>query len=998
MTNSFFILLECVATCLNSPISPTHLSSLLNTNPAFSNSEQTDHFFVSLPVGIYVGDGIDISHQRMELTGGPSSENAVPKTVLIASPKSEVNSKTDDRSRQDLGSCMFCLTNSTLSLKWMDFSLVDHSAKRRQQKNDAGSPRLAIVSSSVLTISESRIELSPWTSPILISSSTIEKSTAESSVVVQKCSFSNDVGELHGIVETSAFLSIGGSVSVSIVGCSFDSQAVLGNDGIGLSLTQTADQSGDEVERLSSSLIGCSFVNMSSIGSSRLPHLPYLNQKMLGCVVSLSSSHLSGSTIRDLNTGGSFLCSNSSFSSLLPSPNADLSPSTATNPDTSTPEPFVDGKPYFFTSSSGTEESTALFSHCRFTGDKYPSARPLTFDKYPGTISIQSCSFTDIHSTDWSIVYVYNHDQFDHLCFKVELSNFTSCSASLSAAAVTAFVADDVLFESCRFEDCSTLAVQDGAGAVSLSGIKQSGQKDGKTFELVDCVYADCTANTYGAGVLLSGPLGLSVVGTKFEHCELVSESGFTFGGGISVSSHAALTVEGSQFIGCSSRHAGSALCLQTKKGSLTVSDTLVKDCVSGATGAICIVSSDIPVPLSFLRVYFDGNSVGSDTTCFTMNFYLAENTTKFPDVAIMCVMFPVVPTVTFDDCFTTIHPDSSGMIKRGTHNPSEDAYDPIRHFDVEFAKIGPFLTGAPTVRLNKKTGRIELEVKGKTPPISQEYEVTVEDSTRKETNFKMFSNGTGTLVSGSEANLTFKTGYTITKIVGVVPASSSSTQSNALTVPAAAWAFNISLTPAFLTFTTPKSPPRSKVCTVIVVLNEKVKGSFDIVVLEEGKEVTITVRMLGESVSGESSKFVVIGKDRELTHDTTYTIKSIVATSETDSPFVLMKEKITFRIPKSPSEENKGKMPPETKKLLSWLIPLVACVLVALIVAIVVVIVVVRRRHQTKGSETEKEMEGKEALDESNEREVGVDCSDGVIGADGRDDPSLNSEDDNKV
>ncbi|KAK2959777.1 hypothetical protein BLNAU_5266 [Blattamonas nauphoetae] len=933
MTNSFFILLECVATCLNSPISPTHLSSLLNTNPAFSNSEQTDHFFVSLPVGIYVGDGIDISHQRMELTGGPSSENAVPKTVLIASPKSEVNSKTDDRSRQDLGSCMFCLTNSTLSLKWMDFSLVDHSAKRRQQKNDAGSPRLAIVSSSVLTISESRIELSPWTSPILISSSTIEKSTAESSVVVQKCSFSNDVGELHGIVETSAFLSIGGSVSVSIVGCSFDSQAVLGNDGIGLSLTQTADQSGDEVERLSSSLIGCSFVNMKDVGM---------------CCVAVQFAFVG------IDDSGSehwrLFCAR-----ILPSPpsspppNADLSPSTATNPDTSTPEPFVDGKPYFFTSSSGTEESTALFSHCRFTGDN-------------GIVEL-------------------------HVLLRILVCSRSDC-----------FVADDVLFESCRFEDCSTLAVQDGAGAVSLSGIKQSGQKDGKTFELVDCVYADCTANTYGAGVLLSGPLGLSVVGTKFEHCELVSESGFTFGGGISVSSHAALTVEGSQFIGCSSRHAGSALCLQTKKGSLTVSDTLVKDCVSGATGAICIVSSDIPVPLSFLRVYFDGNSVGSDTTCFTMNFYLAENTTKFPDVAIMCVMFPVVPTVTFDDCFTTIHPDSSGMIKRGTHNPSEDAYDPIRHFDVEFAKIGPFLTGAPTVRLNKKTGRIELEVKGKTPPISQEYEVTVEDSTRKETNFKMFSNGTGTLVSGSEANLTFKTGYTITKIVGVVPASSSSTQSNALTVPAAAWAFNISLTPAFLTFTTPKSPPRSKVCTVIVVLNEKVKGSFDIVVLEEGKEVTITVRMLGESVSGESAKLVVVGKDRVLTHDTTYAIKSIVGTPETESPFVLMKEKITFRIPKSPSEENKGKMPPETKKLLSWLIPLVACVLVALIVAIVVVIIVVRRRHQTKGSDTEKEMEGKEALDESNEREVGVDCSDGVIGTDGRDDPTLTSEDDNKV
>ncbi|KAK2959778.1 hypothetical protein BLNAU_5267 [Blattamonas nauphoetae] len=504
--------------------------------------------------------------------------------------------------------------------------------------------------------------------------------------------------------------------------------------------------------------------------------------------------------------------------------------------------------------------------------------------------------------------------------------------------------------------------------------------------------------------------MDLSVVGTKFEHCELVSESGFTFGGGISVSSHAALTVEGSQFIGCSSKHAGGAIRSSYQTGKLHISDTLVQNCVSGATGAVCFIPSSTPGPVSFLRVFFDGNTVGSDTTCFPSFFRLTKNTTKFPDVAIMCVMFPVVPTVSFDDCFTTIHPDSSGMIERGTHNPSEDAYDPIRHFDIEFTKIGPLLTGAPTVRLNKKTGNIELEVKGRTPPISQKYEVTVDDSNGTETSFKMlFSGGTGTLVSGSEVNLKFKTDYTISSIVGVVPTSSSSTMTNAIEILAAAWTFNITLTPTFLTFTTPQSPPSlvsvtcnlvtddPKCARVIVVLNEKVKGSFDIVVLEEGKEVTITVRMLGESVSGESAKLVVVGKDRVLTHDTTYTVKSIVGTPETESPFVLMKEKITFRIPKSPSEENKGKMPPETKKLLSWLIPLVACVLVALIVAIVV-LVVVRRRHQKKGSENEKEMEGKEVLDDSNELEVGVDCSDGVIGTDGRDDPSLTSDAVNKL
>ncbi|KAK2956819.1 hypothetical protein BLNAU_8273 [Blattamonas nauphoetae] len=816
---------------------------------------------------------------------------------------------------------------------------------------------------------------------------------------------------MRGIVETSAFPSIGGSVSVSIVGCSFDSTRILGNDGIGMSLTRTADQSGDEVERLLSSLIGCSFVNMSSIGSSHLPHLPHLSQTMLGCVVSLTSSHLSGSTIRDVNTGGSVLCSNSSFSSLLPSPNSDTDSTqgTATSPVDSTREPFEDEKVYYFSSSSGTEESTALFSNCRFTGDKYPSARPLTFFNYPGTISIQSCSFSNFVTDDVDgVVQVYVSDQLDHLCLKVNSTNFTSCSSSFGGA-ISIVAVDDVLISSCRFEDCSTLADTAYGGAVALIGYYTPDDNREKQLDLVDCVFADCSSATDGAGVYLTGELGLSVINAKFEHCDLLTESGFTVGGGISVNGDAPLSVKGSQFVGCSSRHAGGAI-FHWMAGNVGISDTLVQNCSSGATGAVCFIPSDRPELLSFSHVFFDGNSVGSDTTYFTEFFSLTENTTRFPDVAIMCTGIAVVPTVSFNSCFTTIHPDSSGMIESGPYNQSTDLFDPVRHFDLEFAKIGPLLTAAPTARVNKETGKIELEMKGTMPKISQEYEVTVkEDETKTERSFKMFSNGTGTLATHSAAGLLYNTRYTITKIVGVVPASSSSTMTNAFTIPAAAWAFNISLTPTFLSFTTPKSPPSLIWATcnlliddptfaqVIVVLNEKVKGSFEIVVEVEGKDVTITVPMLGDTVSGESAKFVVVGKDRVLTHDTTYTIKSIVPTPETESPFVLMKEKIAFRIPKSPSEENKGKMPPEPKKLLSWLIPLVACVLVALIVAIVV-LVVVRRRHQKEGSENEKEMEGKESLDESSEREVGVDCSDGVIGTDGRDEPTLNSEEDNKV
>ncbi|KAK2956752.1 hypothetical protein BLNAU_8205 [Blattamonas nauphoetae] len=478
-----------------------------------------------LPIGTYIGDSIDIAHRWMELTGEQPKEIYSLKTVLITSSESDDNSNTDDEQRQHFGSCMFSLTNSTLSLKSLNFSLLDNSVEGRQQMNEGRSPRLAIVSSSMLLISESRIDQSPWTSAILISASTLEESTTESSVVLMKCSFSNNVGQLRGIVETSTFPSFGGSVSVSIVGCSFNSQAVLGHDGIGLSLMRTADQSGDEVGRLSSSLIGCSFVNMSSIGSSCQPRLPHLSQKMLGCVVSLTSSHLSGSTIRDVNNGGSVLCSNSSFSSLLSSPNTDSTQGTVTLPGTSTPEPFEDSKAYSFDKDSGTETTSITFSHCHFTGDKYPSARPITFDEYPGTVSILSCSFDNIASVDLGGAVSYElWTRQNHLCFKVELSNFTSCSASEDGGAMWICVADDFLIDSCLFDRCSTTdPFSAEGGGLCVTGF--SSVEHVPKFELFDCVFADCQARQ-GGGIYIVTTIEMSVLDTKFERCGVDTVSG----------------------------------------------------------------------------------------------------------------------------------------------------------------------------------------------------------------------------------------------------------------------------------------------------------------------------------------------------------------------------------------------------------------------------------------------------------------------------------------
>ncbi|KAK2963105.1 hypothetical protein BLNAU_2128 [Blattamonas nauphoetae] len=141
---------------------------------------------------------------------------------------------------------------------------------------------------------------------------------------------------------------------------------------------------------------------------------------MLGYVVSLTSSHLSGSTIRDVNTGGSVLCSNSSFSSLPSSPvtesNEEPLQGTITRPDGSQGA-FADGVAYFYSNTSG--DQPASFAHCHFTGGRYSGdQRPVAFFDVIGPVSIVSCSFKDFASTvnTGGAIYFYKPTQFDHTC------------------------------------------------------------------------------------------------------------------------------------------------------------------------------------------------------------------------------------------------------------------------------------------------------------------------------------------------------------------------------------------------------------------------------------------------------------------------------------------------------------------------------------------------------------------------------------------------------
>ncbi|KAK2963076.1 hypothetical protein BLNAU_2099 [Blattamonas nauphoetae] len=723
----------------------------------------------------------------------------------------------------------------------------------------------------MLMISESRIEVSPWTSATVISGSPLEESGRESSVVVQNSLIWNEHGEMRGVVETSSFPSLGGSVSVLIVGCSFDSSQILGNDGIGLSLTRTARRNMESVGRMSSSLIGCWFVNMSSIRCSHPPRLRHLSQKMLGCVVSLTSSHLSGSTIRDVNTVGCVLCSNSSFSSLLSSPNADPDTNEEPSiilPDGTTPA-FVDGTEFYFDETSGTESTATSFSHCHFTGANYPpSARPLTFNQSLCTISIFSCSFESIVSTktNGGAILIFSTSTPTTNTVKVLSCNFTDCSASHYGGGLSFSSTAVITVTGCRCVGWSltdTSGAQSGGGMfISLSPTPGSTVSElyferctstysagGLSIGLVERTYLvkylsfkECsltspTSTTNGGGMTLSSPLSegdqLFASNLNFEDCSAGGQ-----GGGLSVVSFSgSISLSECEFIRCkvtnpeASTAMGGGLSATASRSTLTLTGCQFVDCSSTALGGALIgmvggfVMSECLVknchsastgavciiPMSDLPITLNDilfiGNTVSDTPTYFDQHESMKGSVQFVDILIEDMLNKNPTDVTITACWTTTTPNSVGMYKTTDAGKTYQEYFRTDHD--AFHKMGPYLTQKVEAIVDVDSWRIDLIVKGKIPLESQIYEMKLNETegNTELTGELKFVNGVGSLLPSSNLNLKFSMAYTITSIVGLVPSSSYSTMTNDISITAEAWAFNLGATPDYLTFATPNEP-----------------------------------------------------------------------------------------------------------------------------------------------------------------------------------------------
>ncbi|KAK2959485.1 hypothetical protein BLNAU_5534 [Blattamonas nauphoetae] len=227
------------------------------------------------------------------------------------------------------------------------------------------------LSNSNVTVSSSTIISNPECSPfVIICSEGNEGSSISFIDVVHRSSERRTLLPLTSISSLHRFTSshlpcseMNADVSVSCSGLSIDDTCLVLGTGPLLSLPNTPSTGQREVMTsqlaVESSLLSSRLLNTTSLPRcSALPREVWLWQRIVGSCVGWSSNHLCGTGCVDMNSGGSLVCSNTSFTHCH-------SPLTPEHPDTDQPQ--LRHLPHQnWTDVNRTTLNTIAFSRCSF--------------------------------------------------------------------------------------------------------------------------------------------------------------------------------------------------------------------------------------------------------------------------------------------------------------------------------------------------------------------------------------------------------------------------------------------------------------------------------------------------------------------------------------------------------------------------------------------------------------------------------------------------------
>ncbi|KAK2942778.1 hypothetical protein BLNAU_22296 [Blattamonas nauphoetae] len=1038
----FQIVLLLAGICLGTHVSgyrpskttlSTSLESLLK--PMETNNQNTDcnECIINIPNGNYHGSGIRLSESKMLLysTEEPTILGQKSSVISILETNQQMSRRNDRISAQ---TSIFIMCNVSIKLQNLGIDILPKSKTQNVGKDmSAADCHCAVVSRSLLTVSDCSFRIGHSSSIFAVTSENTDFSPTGTAISVERCSMDAPSGLFAGFVKICSDIKQNDAVEVSIRSCSFSSLSVSDSDGMGLSLAELQGRPDDQ-PNLSCVASSLNLFNMSSVLNADSSHQQHLKQKMAGCVSVRGMWDLCGTCVRDVHNGGSLLCVNSSF---LSSQTTVLTRRYSNNEGKVTigsiEHDFDPSIHSSFTSSSPSSDQKIKFWKCSFTAADVPSSEhALSFDAFPAPIELESCTFTqatdDPTHTGWTegCVIVKPSSFLDFSCSHTA---YTGCTSTLDGGALRISSSDSpsstqsLTLNKVNFTNC----VAKSCGAVYILTTIMSTHID-------NCIIERCRSSSTNPGALLFQAKGedLRLTNTRFEECECSSDYG---AGRVTLSPHSddsvtEILIEQCQFLSCSSNGECGGLsvsdsinssgrtntkceiiaclfeeCSAAYRSGLLVSTyapALVTDCLfkrcrgyfgsaltvtvnenvasvfsniqivnCSSSGSFLLMTRASPSRISFQKIHFANDDPSMDKE--------APPALLYPTCHILFMGrgYDTIPgEVSFANCFTTGgSPIAMKEVGKDNGSPICKPYEAV---------IGPFLSKSVEC-VADETGKIKLRMEASFPNVEQKCEMNVEDDGGKQVSIVFQMNGgigEGEEVVGEDTTtLQYSTRYTVTSLLVIAEDSNEQpSQTNAdFAIHKAAWKFDLSATPDFLSFTTPAKPELpplvpedkdNKTATITLSGTGQLSGSFDCVVADKENTkttISITADTLGDSFFGTSHDIQVAGNATVLKNGETYSVISLTKheSNPAEEITVKVKEGLSFSIPKSNYVEGKS-MTKEMKRLMSWLIPVVLSLFLCLLIAIVVIVIVLRRKK-------ESDVKLKEMEEQSNDDQIQV-------------------------
>ncbi|KAK2958348.1 hypothetical protein BLNAU_6618 [Blattamonas nauphoetae] len=486
-----------------------------------------------------------------------------------------------EKSRYQQLHCLLKLRNVSLSVSDVTFDL--HTTRSN------GDVACASVTSSSVHITNCDFLLTGFQSIFVLEGSS-ESFQSSSSITLVGCGLDNSERHLTPIVEDIRDTDCSDFFNLDVVGTRITNTKVIGADGIGV--TQTSKHKKlTNFEGITTTLSEMSFSNVSSLPGTVRQVSPSFSQRMIGSHIWGSNNHVSGSTLRDMNGGGGFLCTNTTFdwchttSSERPSPfpNNLLPPTRPSRPsiDATTNQEDSEPDPY--------------------TDQVYDGVERFYFHKVP--VRFSNCSFTN-------------------MLYTVSYKNSGGSALCLYAPEAIFHLTD------CQFIKCSV----DCPGSVSAGCIfiNQAGKVDASPNAIQNCLFQnwypknDANKLQFGGGVgIITNKNAILIIHSNFTLTE--SEAHVNNGGFISmVSEHSPdqdLTIDNCRFVG-DVTSTGQALNITCSGGSVeqfSVRDSVMIDVNSE------IVFKDVKLARGeFIRTTIANTSITIDrVTPTTQNSFL---------------------------------------------------------------------------------------------------------------------------------------------------------------------------------------------------------------------------------------------------------------------------------------------------------------------------------------------------------------------------------------